>query len=1243
MQNHGSGQPNQFSTRDPISTASGELKAGPFLDLSLGGPLPLVLRRSYGSFLFENANAGSPGFGWTTNFDPYLASDGNIFIVVLESGGRVTFLPNGAGFRLAFPARMAYQMVRGGPGFRFLDPSRRLIYNFDNNGHLVKIEDRSGNALTLTRGSFGPTQITDGLGRSLTLTYTASGFLNRVADQTGRAVSYQQTGPALTRFTDANGHITAYAYTQYNELTAATLPRGNVPVTQSYDTLFRVKDQTDSAGNKTTLSYVAGGKPGVTTVTDPLGQATTATYANLIDLSAMVDAAGNSSSVLYDAARRPTTFTDRTGNKVSMAYDAASGFPASITDALGKTTSIAWQSQVQGDFTFYNLAKIGYPDGASLAFTYDAAGRPLQATGPDGKSTQYTYNSRGQVLTVTNPAGGITTLTYNNDGTPATSKLPSGDVTAFTYDNLKRLSGVQFADKTSIALTRDVLDQVLSIADEAGAVTRFAYDANNNPQSVTDSAGHATTAAYDTDDLVSSFTDRLGNKTAYRRDWSGAVAAVTNGAGETTAFTYDKLERLQAVSDPSGKGPAFTYDAEGRLTGLKDALGNAASIQVDGNGRPVHVTSPLGEGSSISYDAMGRPVTTQDALGQQTAFTYESRGLLSGVTAPGGVAGVFTYGDLPLLNSVRDPNGSAWTITRDTLGRITTASDPLGQQISYSYDQRSRMSSSASAVGSVQLTYDAAGYVTKTQFSDGTALNYTYDGLHRRTGGSGFSINYDAGRIVASNGLAIARDPAGRIASISYAPGRTVNYTYDSRGLLAGVSDWAGGSVKFTSDAAHRLVSAVRANGVATQYTYDNNGRLASMTDVQSGNTLASIALSRDAIGRVTAAARNLPQEAAPPAPVTASYAYDAASQLADASYDGLGRLVNDNAGSAYQWSLGSRLLAYARADGSASFTYDALGQRTGRTDGAGNSVNYIVNYALRLPSVATVQSGGSDVRYYIYTPRGSLLYSIEAGSGAHRYYSFDDTGSTTLLTDDAGNVTDTYGVSPYGDVVTAGAGNSTDNPFTWQGQSGVMQELGTSLYYARFRYYDSATTRFLSRDPLFSAAPRQIDPYAYAAGDPVSNVDPMGLKVNFPSLWDFVDESGQVDPNSDPLWLRLSPEPNGYVISLAPPAGTGNAELAREYAYIAPAGLDPSQDPGAFLPRGQYEPLMDTPVSTPWAPSQIDLAPVPTPRDPFRMNLVIDMTGRDCAEPRPPFQLPDKSFEYHAGTNGKPGACRRR
>lgn len=1099
---------NPAQTVDPISTATGGLDSGPFIDFSLGGPLPLSLRRFYYSGLGATFGQTGMGYNWTTNFDSYLGISGNFATVALEGGGSVAFQLSGSTYKPVYtPSRYAYQLVKVTSGFRFMNPQTNLIYDFDSNGFLTKIEDRIGNALTLSRGIMGVTQVADGLGRTLTLSYSnasATASITKIADQTGRSVSYTHDALAnLTSITDANGNTTAntYSATLGNALAKTTRPLGNAPYLQTFDpNTGAAITQSDSEGDTTKLAYVSGNQPGVTKLTDPLGRVTTFNYADstLVNLTGITDAVGNSSAATYDSASRPLTFTDRLGNKTSRTYDPASGYLASSTDALGNTTTRTYQSQTQGDFTFYNLAKTTYADGSSDTFTYDNSGNRLTLTDRAGKKTAYTYNAAGQILTETNPAGGVTTNTYNTDGTLATCKIPSGDVTTYTYDNLKRLTKTQYADNTSRSYTYDALDHILSVTDERGNTTKFSYDKNNNLSTVTDALSKSASVSYDTDDLPSGATDRAGNPTTYQVDPLGSVTAITNGASETTTFAYDKLERLQSVADPNSKGPAYGYDAEGRLTSSADAFGNITKLQVDAVGRTTQSTLPLGESTNFTFDSLSRLTGITDALGQQSSIAYDPRGLPNSITSPGGVSVTFTWGDLPLLSSVKDPNGNAWPITRDTLGRITTATDPIGNTLKYTYDSRGRVSTVTSPADSAQFTYDAAGNLSKAQYSDNSSFSYTYDPDNRLTGGTGVSLTYDAnGRVIGSNGLTLTRDPAGRISSITYAPGKTVTLTYDSRGLLSRISDWANGGMVFNFDDAHRMISQRASNGVLTGYNYDKDSRVTGISFTGGLLSLGSIAITRDATGRISSANRKQPQDLILGTSTTAR-SFDSASQIVGATYDARGRLTDDGAGDTYNWTPSSRLSSYIQSNASAGMTYDALGQRISRTSGSATQ-NYVIDYATGLPSIATIKSGTTDVRYFVYTPDGLLLYSIEAASGAHHYYAFDETGSTLFLTDKGGQVTDSYGISPYGDAVTVAPYNTADNPFTWQGQYGVMQEPGTKLFYARDRYFDGTSQRFISRDPIFSAVPAEIDPYQYAAGDPVGNHDPTGLKLFTP------------------------------------------------------------------------------------------------------------------------------------------------
>jgi RHS repeat-associated protein len=250
---------------------------------------------------------------------------------------------------------------------------------------------------------------------------------------------------------------------------------------------------------------------------------------------------------------------------------------------------------------------------------------------------------------------------------------------------------------------------------------------------------------------------------------------------------------------------------------------------------------------------------------------------------------------------------------------------------------------------------------------------------------------------------------------------------------------------------------------------------------------------------------------------------YDAAGQISGATYDGEGRLTS-SAGRTYKWDLASRLTSYSGPGGEASFTYDAFGMRISRTS-AGRTQRYVLNYGTVLATVAAVREAGADVRYYIYLPDGGLLYSIDAANGSRRFYHYDEAGSTLFLTDDAGGITDSYGITPFGeDVARSGA---TDNPFTYLGAQGVMQEGSTGLYYMRMRYYDSASARFLSRDPQPVFDLRSVNLYQYALQNPLSFIDPMGRggtagpQVNLAERGDFsrfvLSLPGRLAPGAKP------------------------------------------------------------------------------------------------------------------------------
>ena len=84
--------------------------------------------------------------------------------------------------------------------------------------------------------------------------------------------------------------------------------------------------------------------------------------------------------------------------------------------------------------------------------------------------------------------------------------------------------------------------------------------------------------------------------------------------------------------------------------------------------------------------------------------------------------------------------------------------------------------------------------------------------------------------------------------------------------------------------------------------------------------------------------------------------------------------------------------------------------------------------------------------------------------------------------------MTDTYEYDAFGNSVNKTG--ATPNNYLYRGEQ-YDPDLG--LYYLRARYYNPATGRFLSVDPLADEGQRR---YEYAAADPVDGIDPNGSEA---------------------------------------------------------------------------------------------------------------------------------------------------
>ncbi len=1088
---------------EPVSTATGELFGhDEATDFNLGGPLPLSFNRYYASYLTANNVKSALGNNWMHNFDVKLAVTGNTATVTLFRGKTVTFAraSSGSAWQLSSTEILPYQLATAGSGYQFMSPVANLVHTFDSSGVLTQIGDRKGNSLTVTQtpGGAGPSSVSDGTGRTLTFTYTGAN-LTRVQDQAGRSVSYEYTAGNLSAWTDANGKRSTFSYSTAGNLTGLmtteTRPAGNRAFSQQFDSQGRVTSQTEGLSNSMSLAYSSLG----TTITEPLGFSLTDIHDAKLNRTSQTDPGGARSQFTYDANGRPTSITDRTGARTSATWDSASGRIASFTDELGNTTSFTYAAANQGPFTFHDLTSVRFADGTSMAWTYDANGNVASLTDQSGNKWQGTWNANGQISMLTNPSGAVTTFTYAADGTLTSVQADSGDTVALGYDTALRPNLVTNPDSTSASFQYDALDNVLRATDERNGATSIAFDDNNNLKSMTDPSGSVISLAYDADDRLSSATDSLGKATRQAYDAVSRVQSITNAAANSVTYTYDALNRPTSAVDASRKGLTFTWDQEARLATVTDPLSRMTFLGRDAHGRITTITTPNNEKYSLTYDRLGRLSSGTDALTRVTQLRYDPRGLLIGATLPGGITGALARNELGLITAATDPNGNTWKSSYDKMGRLTSTLDPLGRANSYQYDSRQRLASATMPLGTVQYSYDASGNLTTAKYSDGTTLSYVYDANGRLTKADGVTIGYDAaGRIISSNGLQMTRDEAGRITSITYAAGKVVRYSYDARGFLATVADWVGGTTAYTYDDAGELTSITYANGIREDYTYDKDGRIASLRATRGSTVLSSITVKRDALGRITSTDRSSPS--IPDLP--SSYmplAYDAAGQSFASEYDAMGRVTSD-ALRTYSWDLAGRLMSYNGKDGAASFTYDALGQIVSRTAGGsvageqriiGNQKETdVINYGVGFPFVSA-RGGDSPATttYFIPGLNGSPLAGINAGDGTRFFFHPDESLNINFLSNNSGQVTDTYAYAPNGEtVIHVGP---TFNPYTYLGTLNVTQDGSTGLFVAGGQFFDSAPNRFLSPPPTFRTP-----------------IVPFGIR------------GGSTDPNSLGLWL---------------------------------------------------------------------------------------------------------------------------
>ncbi len=115
-----------------------------------------------------------------------------------------------------------------------------------------------------------------------------------------------------------------------------------------------------------------------------------------------------------------------------------------------------------------------------------------------------------------------------------------------------------------------------------------------------------------------------------------------------------------------------------------------------------------------------------------------------------------------------------------------------------------------------------------------------------------------------------------------------------------------------------------------------------------------------------------------------------------------------------------------------------------------------------------------------------------ENRNGVERFFAPDTLGSTAMLLDPTGTVTDTFTYWPYGEFISHTGTSSTT--FTYVGTLGYYFDAVVNWFYVRARVFRQTLGTWLTVDPIWP----DETAYSYCLNSPIIFIDPSGLSVSF-------------------------------------------------------------------------------------------------------------------------------------------------